>query len=427
MSDADADDDRDGPDDQHLPEEPDAGQSGAGALGPLAGLPMFGDIARMLAHQGPLNWDAARQVALLAATGGRPEANVDPLVRMTLTDLARLAELQVSEVTGLDPIGGGRQLEVVTMTPGVWAQRTLDAYRPLFTELATSLGNRPDATPSDPMGAMFAGISQILQPSMMGLAVGSMVGQLALRAFGEHDLPLPRPDLPEIGVVPATVDAFATEWELPLDDVRLWVLVHETAARALYRVPHVRDTVLARVRAHVSAFRPDPGAIVDKLSSLELDLGDFSGASDPMSQVSASMAGLERLLGDPELLLGAVRTPEQDSLAPYLDALLALVVGWIDHATDEAGARLLGNPARIAEAVRRRRVETSPDDVFVERLLGLRLDRRQVERGRAFVDGVVERAGNAGLARLFLSERELPTPSELDAPGLWLARIDIGD
>jgi uncharacterized protein (DUF2342 family) len=39
--------------------------------------------------------------------------------------------------------------------------------------------------------------------------------------------------------------------------------------------------------------------------------------------------------------------------------------------------------------------------------------------------GVVERAGEEGLARLWHSEKELPTPAELEAPGLWLARIDL--
>jgi len=41
------------------------------------------------------------------------------------------------------------------------------------------------------------------------------------------------------------------------------------------------------------------------------------------------------------------------------------------------------------------------------------------------VAGVVERAGEAGLSRLWHSDRELPTPAEIDAPGLWLERIDI--
>jgi uncharacterized protein (DUF2342 family) len=43
------------------------------------------------------------------------------------------------------------------------------------------------------------------------------------------------------------------------------------------------------------------------------------------------------------------------------------------------------------------------------------------------VRGVLERAGDEGLSRLWHSERELPTPAEVDAPGLWLERIDLPD
>ena len=72
------------------------------------------------------------------------------------------------------------------LTPGQWAHETLEAYRPLFTELATSLGApaKPDTTTSDPMAQMMAGISRMLAPAMLGMAVGSMVGKLAQRAFG---------------------------------------------------------------------------------------------------------------------------------------------------------------------------------------------------------------------------------------------------
>jgi putative hydrolase len=379
---------------------------------PFAGLPLFGDLARALSGQGPLNWDAARQFATLAATGGASEPNPDPAARIALGDLARIAELHVQDVTGLDSAVG---LTVSTVTPGMWAQRTLDAYRPLFSELAASLQNRPDdSTSSDPAMAMMAGLSQMMAPAMMGMAVGSMVGQLARRAFGQYDLPLPRPTSREIVLVPSTIDAFAAEWELPRDDVRMWVLLQELIGHAIYDVEHIRNVVLSLVKRHVGGFRPDPGAIIDKLTDLEMS------DADPM-------AALQKAFGDPEVLLGAVRTAEQDAVQPSLDAMLALVIGYVDHAVDRAAARLLGAGSAISEAVRRRRVETSPEDLFVERLLGLRLDRQQVERGRSFVRGVVERGGDESLVRLFSSERALPTPSELDAPGLWLARIDLPD
>ena len=62
--------------------------------------------------------------------------------------------------------------------------------------------------------------------------------------------------------------------------------------------------------------------------------------------------------------------------------------------------------------------------MFLERLLGLSLTRAQVERGRAFVAGVIEREGDEGLSRLWTSARAADA-TEVDAPGLWLARLEV--
>jgi putative hydrolase len=389
------------------PEEPDP-------QNPFAGIPMFGEMMRMLQSQGPISWDLARQFAMTTATHGVAERNVEPSVRISFQELGRIADLHVQHLTGLTTTVDGRAVELVATTPGTWAQRTLDAYRPLVNELAGSLGQRPPATSSeddDPAFAMMAGLSSLLAPAMLGMAIGSMVGQLAARAFGQYDLPIPREQRGELLVVPATVDAFAADWSLPVEELRLWVCLQELAGHAVLNVGHVRDHVGGLVRRHVAGFRPDPSAVMDKLGAL--DLGD-----------AGALAALQQTLGDPEVLLGAVQTPEQRAQLPLLDAIVSVIVGYVDHVVDRAAGTLIGSSGRIAEAVRRRRVEASPEDVFVERLFGLTLTRTQVERGRAFVHGVVERAGDEGLQRLFRSAGELPTPAEVDAPGLWLARIE---
>ncbi|MBT5905463.1 MAG: hypothetical protein HOH27_06630 [Acidimicrobiaceae bacterium] len=130
---------------------------------------------------------------------------------------------------------------------------------------------------------------------------------------------------------------------------------------------------------------------------------------------------------DPEAVLGAVRSPEQEALLPRLEALVAVVVGVVDHVMDTVGTGLIGSYGQVTEALRRRRVTTSDADRFVERILGLNLTQEQVDRGSAFVTGVVERAGEDGLALLWTEARNLPTPSEVDAPGLWLARLELPD
>ena len=123
------------------------------------------------------------------------------------------------------------------------------------------------------------------------------------------------------------------------------------------------------------------------------------------------MAALQQALSDPEVLLGAVTSPEQLALRPRLDALVAVVVGYTDWIVDAVAVRVVGgNALRIAEAVRRRRVETSASDTFVEQLLGIRLGDDQVARGKAFVQGVVDRAGDDGLLPLLERPDAIPTP-----------------
>jgi uncharacterized protein (DUF2342 family) len=102
-----------------------------------------------------------------------------------------------------------------------------------------------------------------------------------------------------------------------------------------------------------------------------------------------------------------------------------VIVGYVDHVMDVTGGELISSYSMLTEALHRRRVETGQGERFVELLLGFELGREQFERGEAFVSGVLERGGEEALARLWASARELPTPNEVDAPGLWLARIDL--
>src|SRR5260370_17440832 len=74
-------------------------------LGPTGGENPFGsflgDMMKMFMTDGPLNWQLARQPALMTATGGESEPNVDPLDRVRLEELLRVADLHVSAAPGL--------------------------------------------------------------------------------------------------------------------------------------------------------------------------------------------------------------------------------------------------------------------------------------------------------------------------------------
>lgn len=379
---------------------------------PFSGMPFFGDLAKAMASQGPLQWDVARQVALMTATHGtNTEANVDPASRISVERLAPIAEMHVRESTGID-LGSANSVQVVNRS--MWTHLALEAYKPMFHNLAASLSSAPMTVDEsdDPMANMFASLNKMIAPAMMGMSVGTMVGQLSLRAFGQYDLPVPRDTSGGVLIVAPNIETFASDWSISTDDMRMWVLIQEFTSHSILTRDPVRHTLTEMLGRYISGFRPNPDALMDRLSNVEL------GTDDPMK-------AMQKFLTDPSILLGAVRSTAQEQLAPELDAIVAAVIGYIDHHVDQVAEKLLGTDSRIAEAVRRRRVEASPQDTFVEQLLGLKLSITQVQRGTEFVQGVVERAGATALTQLFARPGNLPTPNELVAPGLWLARLDV--
>jgi putative hydrolase len=391
-----------------------------GPLGnPFEGLPLFGDIARMLGQKGGAAWDGARQLAISVATEGRSEPNVEPVERMRIEQLARVADLRVADATGLSTSVAGRAVSVQPVNRTRWVMDTIEAYRPLMERLADALGpsEAPDAADDDgdPLDGMFSGMLQLFQPMVLAMTAGSMVGHLAQRSLGQYDLPIPRPTVgaaDELLLVVPNLDAFASEWSLEPEDLRLWVCVHEVASHAVLGVPHVRARLDDLLTRYVSSFRNDPSALEDKLGDVDL--------SDPNALVN-----LQEAIGSPEVILGAITSPEQEAIRPALEAIVATVVGVVDHVVDVVGSELLTDHSMLTEALRRRRVEAAAGDRFVERLLGLELTQATYDRGSAFVAGVVDRAGEEGLRRLWEGDELLPTPAEVDAPGLWLARISL--
>ncbi len=415
---------------------------------PFGGMPFFGNLGGLFGGQGLGGpggdpWAQARQIAGAIATGSETEPNVDPADRIAYEQLARVAELHVNNVTGLR-VSDGTPPVIRPATRHEWALNTIDAYRPLLETMGEAItrdlganasqldelgdmGSMPEIPGLEGLGG-FGGASgmgadfmkqimSMLGPTMLAMTAGSMVGNLSRSNLGSYDLPLPRGEAGELLVVHANLVAFTDEWSVPVDDVRMWICLHTYVHHAVMRLPHVSERLAELTSRYVDAFESNPAA-----------LGNQLGGFDPMNPGSIdaeSMDSLEGLMNDPEALMGVMQSDRQRAMLPEISALLAAIVGWADHMMDQIGTQLIGSFDMLAEAARRRRVTAGPSDRFLERMLGLELDQTCYDRGRAFVDGVIERGGEAALQRLWHSAQNLPTPNDIDAPGLWLARIDI--
>jgi putative hydrolase len=112
-------------------------------------------------------------------------------------------------------------------------------------------------------------------------------------------------------------------------------------------------------------------------------------------------------------------------LLEELQRFVAVLEGFTDTVVAHVGAPMVPAFGMIDEALRRHRVERGKAASFVDRLLGLELSRDHYDEGRAFCEGVVERTGIEGLQRLWQRPEMVPTPAEVQAPGLWLARIEL--
>ncbi|MEM7338313.1 MAG: zinc-dependent metalloprotease [Actinomycetota bacterium] len=376
--------------------------------------PLF-DLSRLFAGAGD-PWASAEQLAAAVASEGGSEPNVDPIIRLQFEELARVAELQVSAAPGvsLPPA-----TTVVPVTRSLWTTRSFDTYRPFFERFGeavsaatdpSAFGPGADAGAADPFGAMFGQLFGALGPMLVSASAGSMLGHLGQRALGQYDLPVPRTN-DEVLVVPSNIDAAATEWGVDRDGLRLWIMIHEFAAHAVLRVPHVQKRMESLLIDFAAAFTLNPDALGEQFSSL--------GNITDLSQIQE----LSEQLNDPELLLTMLRSPAHDLLVPQFDAMVASVIGFVGHTVDRIASGLIADHAEIRQQFRQRWIDVAPADRFMERLLGLEITAATFERGDAFVNGIDERAGAEGLERLWADELDLPTAAEVDAPGLWLARI----
>ena len=387
-------------------------------------------VMRILQSTGPVNWEVARQVAEQVALEGRPEPSIASADRTQLEELAHAAQTLVVGETGLTATFA---TTLAAVGPKGWVDLHLVALKPVLEALATTLGaamqqdvdEDPDAAEgladlpgleNTPFAAMaglpgMGNMMSMLAPALLGVQAGSMIGYLAQHALGRYDLPLPTSDAPSLCFVVENIDTFESEWSLPRDDLRFYVALHEVVHAAARSVPWVRERLVELATQYVSSYEIDP-------SAFEAEFGMI----DPQDPES-----MQRLTESPERVLGAMQSQRQVAPREELQRLTSVMEGYADHVMGRVGRRLITTFDQIHEAMQRHRVERGEAERFIEGLLGLKLERAHYERGQAFVDGVVERAGLDGLNRLWDEPAMLPTPNELDAPGLWLARIDLPD
>lgn len=379
-------------------------------------VPLFREIQRVLfSGSGPVNWELARQVGIATAVGDRPDPEPTDDDRAILEQTVRAAELAVADLTGLEPPPAVARIEPVRRAR--WVEANVEGLRGLFEPAAERLGSAMASMQQHELSEErvpglegLAGMGMLMQrltPLLMGTQVGTVLGLLGRNVLGQYELTIPRGGEPSLLFVVPNIAAFEQEWDLPGDELRAWVALHETTHAFQLGRAWVRDYFLEQVRELAEGMEFDLSAIEERLAGLDL--------SDPDR--------LQEALGEAGGMLGMEMTDEQRLLMRRIQALMAAAEGHADHVMRVLGGRMLSQHARIDEARTRRRESRSEQERMVERMLGFELKEEQYRLGGAFCERVAAETDEHTLARMWESRDTLPSMPELEEPTLWLSRM----
>jgi coenzyme F420 biosynthesis associated uncharacterized protein len=341
-----------------------------------------------------VDWNLASKVAegvaALQPTG-------DPEPFQALVRPADEAEALVSSYTGLKPAAGALPV-AEAIDRKAWVDANLRSIKGVLDPAADKAAEK--------MGAL-GGVVGGAAGAVLGVEAGAISGFLAGRVMGQYEFPVLDPDSPaRLLFVAPNLGHAAKSLEAEPEQLLRWVALHEiTHALQFGGVPWLRPHLAGLVRELTAALNFDPGRLFAGLPGLD----DVRGLVDTV-----------RERGLAAVVLGPERRAQMDGI----QAFMAVLEGYAEHVMDAVGADVIDDLPRLRDALERRRADRTGLLRLLERLIGMDMKLRQYELGKRFCDGVVERAGIAGLNRVWERPDRLPTLAELDDPAAWLARTE---
>ena len=305
---------------------------------------------------------------------------------------AERARGHVAAYTGLsaDPT----RTPVLVVDRKSWVQASAEGFAVLAEPLERRLAQVKGATP----------LVRAAGARVTGLEVGGLLAFMSSRVLGQFD-PYSGPAGRLLLIAPNIVAA-ERELDVPAEDFRLWVCLHEETHRLQFGgVPWLA------------------GHLQGQIETLA-DSTDLQGA-DLTKLVEQAVTLVGRLLrGDDEAsLLDLVQSADQKRVVDRITAVMALLEGHADVVMDGVGPEVVPSVVTMRERLGKRRKGRGPLDRTARRLLGLEAKMRQYRDGAAFVRAVVAREGQQGFAAVWRSPDHLPTATEILDPGAWCRRV----
>jgi len=322
-----------------------------------------------------IDWDAVRRHA------GRRLKDEAPLPADRRSELAaHYASLAADVRDALFDVVGGPRVEMSPFQPLgriEWVDLNVEIIRrvldPVIQEAGLPRSRLTDAGQAA-IDRYVATVLAFLSSRVLGQFDPQLMGREPVAATG-------------LFLVEPNVAQWEAEAEVPGDDLRRWLILHEST--------------------HAWQFQAHPWLVAHLNGALE----------ELLALAGHRRQGVARLIG---LTVGL---PNQWATIRRMQATMSLIEGYSNLVMGLAGRRVLASYDALDAAYRKRSGQKSPLEVLFWKLTGLDMKLEQYRSGEAFSRAVYDAHGMRVLNLAWESEANLPRADELARPEKWVARV----
>ncbi len=316
-----------------------------------------------------------------------------------------------------------------------WVDSTLAGWQttvePLATGLSSAIGDllkqaQGEANPlgeENPFGqeqmqlpiGMISALLNSFIGSLIATQLGQAIGGLAGKVTGAHDVGLPLIDAAYPSLVPQNVKEWATDLDIPMEEVRIFHALRESAiARLFAHNPWLVSYIRTAITDYGKGINIDMEAIQEQ-AQRAFESGNGFDPSNPESLTIALNDGI----------FTPQESPAQRAALTKLETALALIDGWSEEVVALAAGERLPNIGALQETLRRRRATSAPAQQLFSSLLGLQVSPRLARESAAFWKQIRELKDVESRDRVWSGI--LPSADDLLTPESFMKSLEVPD
>jgi putative hydrolase len=265
-----------------------------------------------------------------------------------------------------------------------------------------------------PIGMISALLNSFIG-SLIATQLGQAIGGLAGKVTGAHDVGLPLIDAAYPSLVPQNIKEWATDLDIPMEEVRIFHALRESAiARLFAHNPWLVSYIRTAITDYGKGINIDMEAIQEQ-AQRAFESGNGFDPSNPESLTIALNDGI----------FTPQESPAQRAALTKLETALALIDGWSEEVVALAAGERLPNIGALQETLRRRRATSAPAQQLFSSLLGLQVSPRLARESAAFWKQIRELKDVESRDRVWSGI--LPSADDLLTPESFMKSLEVPD